>query len=187
MAINRGLSAGLTSAVEAADVRWGLLFYADFESGAVRLWTGIGSITISGDEYIGVGSLIGFSGVNENIDLSATSSSVTLSGIPSDLVSLALAEDYQGRSATISLAFFDGNNAVNETLVPIFNGQIDVMSINDNGETSEITVQAETAIALFSVTNPRWMTQASQQALYPDDKGFSFVAALQNREIVWGG
>ncbi len=187
MSIERDMTAAAESAITSNAPNWGLLFYGGFDGGDVRLWTGIGTLTVDGEDYIGAGGLIGFGGVNENFDLAATSSSVTLSGIPSEFISLALAEDYQGRPASISLVFFDDNGAPIDSAISIFSGQIDIMAISDDGETSQITVQAETAVALFSVTNPRWMTQASQEARYPGDKGFSFVAGLQNREVIWGG
>ena len=187
MTIERDMTAAAEAATEAGAVRWGFSFVGEFDGGTVYLWSGIGSLTIDGNEYIGAGGLIGFGGVSENFDLGATSASVTLSGIPSEYISLALAEDYQGRPASVSLILFDANNAVIADPIQIFSGKIDTMSISDDGEESTIDVIAETDIALFSVTKPRWMTQASQQALYPDDRGFAFVAALQSREVVWGG
>ena len=77
-----------------------------FDSGAVRLWTGLGDkdITVRGTSqtFNGTGSLLAISGLEEVNDLSARSVTATLSGIPSSIVSLALQEPYQRRRASIT-------------------------------------------------------------------------------------
>lgn len=72
-----------------------------FDAGAVRLWTGYGDKVIDGETYIGSGSLLQISGLEEVADLSAKGASITLSGISSSIMSLALQEPYQGRTGRI--------------------------------------------------------------------------------------
>lgn len=72
-----------------------------FDAGAVRLWTGYGDKVIDGETYIGSGALLQISGLEEVADLSAKGASITLSGISSSIMSLALQEPYQGRTGRI--------------------------------------------------------------------------------------
>ena len=72
-----------------------------FDGGAVRLWTGYADRTIDGQTYIGSGNLLSISGIDEVNDLSAKSATVSLNGIASSIVSLALTEPYQRRVCRI--------------------------------------------------------------------------------------
>ena len=184
------MSRGLTAAVETAlgqdNIRWALLFVAEFDSGTVRMWSGIGSITWDGNEYIGGGDLLSWSGITETMGLDANGTSVILSGIPSDLLSVALQEDYQGRNGQIYLAILDDQGEIVADPITCFDGQLDIMQGEEEGETATIEVKLESALALFSTSNPRWLSNTSQQALYPGDRGLQFIAALETLEIRWG-
>jgi hypothetical protein len=72
-----------------------------FDTTPIRSWTGLGNISYGGNEYIGTGNLLNFSSVEETTEISVKGATVSLSGIPSDLLSLALATPYQGRVCNI--------------------------------------------------------------------------------------
>ena len=63
---------------------------------------------------------------------------------------------------------------------------MDVMTINDSGETSTITVSAENKLIIFQKTAVRRYTAEDQKIEHPTDKGFEFVAKIQEKEVVWG-
>jgi hypothetical protein len=190
-------------------------FYAvefDFDTAPVRFWTGYGDRTIEGNTYLGAGSLIGISGLEEVSDLSAKSATISLSGVPPELVSLALQEPYQNRGCRIlfgvdALAepswllsggiWNDGGVWVDEavwrddativyTTVEVFGGFMDVMTIEDSGDTSIISLTVESKLVQLERPKIRRYTHESQQARYPGDTFFSFVADLQDKEVVWG-
>jgi len=73
----------------------------DFSSGPLYVWSGYGDLTISSKTYIGVGSLLNISNVEETTEIEAKGASLTMSGIPSSFLSLALQEPYQGRECRI--------------------------------------------------------------------------------------
>ena len=68
-----------------------------FDSGALRIWSGIGDKSIGGQTYTGTGSLLSVGGIEESDGLSAPGASISLSGVDSSLVSLAIQEPYQNR------------------------------------------------------------------------------------------
>lgn len=74
-----------------------LIGAAEFDSGTVRMWSGIGDLVWGGDTYLGAGTLLEIGEISETRGVEARGTSVTLSGIPSAMLSIALAEDYQDR------------------------------------------------------------------------------------------
>jgi hypothetical protein len=161
-------------------------FYAvefGFDTAPVRFWTGYGDRTIEGNTYIGAGSLIGIGGLEEVADLSAKSATITLSGVPVELVSLALQEPYQNRACRI---LFGVTNVTD--VIEVFGGFMDVMTIEDSGETSTISLTVESKLVQLERAKELRYTNESHRALpgNANDTFFSFVADLQDKEVVWG-
>lgn len=152
-----------------------------FDSGAVRFWTGYGDRTIQAETYIGAGSLLSISGLEEVSDLSAKSATLTLSGVPSEIVSLALQEPYQRRKCRILFGLTNDTNALE-----LFSGVMSQMDIEDTAETAVISLTVESKLVELEKSRPRRYTHESQQARFPGDTFFSYVADLQDRQVVWG-
>lgn len=152
-----------------------------FDTAPLRIWTGYGERVIGAQTYTGAGGLLSIGGLEEAGDLSAKGVTLTLSGISSSIVSLALNEPYQGRSCRILFGVVNVNDSVE-----LFSGLMDVMTIEDSGETSTITLTVESKLVALERPVVRRYTHESQQALYPGDTFFSFVTDLQDKEIVWG-
>ena len=155
-----------------------------FDSGTVRLWTGYADKDIGGDTYIGTGNLLSIPNVEEVADMSARSAEIVLSGVSASLVSLALQEPYQGRNARI--LFGIENQTPVEEPVEIFGGLMDVMTINDSGEASTISLTVESRLVELERVRPFRYTDNNHKLRHPNDDFFSFVPALQDREILWG-
>jgi len=159
----------------------------DFDSGNLRLWTGFGAKTISGQSYTGSGNLLSIGGLAEVSDLSAKGVNLTLSGIPTALVSYALTEEYQGRA----VAIYWGIEGVSD-VVEVFSGYMDTMTISDSGESSTIGLTVESRLITLERAIPRRYTEESHQAvrtakgLTGADTFFSYVTDLQDKQIVWG-
>ncbi|MEI4470918.1 hypothetical protein [Frigidibacter sp. MR17.24] len=152
-----------------------------FDTAPVRIWTGFGDRQIQGQNYVGAGSLLGIGDMQEVSDLSAQSSTLTLSGISSEIVALALAEPYQRRRCRIMF----GEISVPD-VVTLFSGLMNTMTIQDAGETSTIELVVDSKLVELQRARERRYTHESQQARYPGDTFFSYVADLQAKSIVWG-
>ena len=163
------------------------LVHLAFDSGAVRLWSGVGDLVFSGDTYTGAGTLGSVSLIEESSSLKATGVVLTLSGIDSSIITIALGEHYQGRTVQMWLGFLDTSYALIVDPLLMFQGRMDVMTITDHGATATISITAESrAIDLERANKVLFYSDQSQQALFAGDKFFEFVPEMQEKVIVWG-
>jgi hypothetical protein len=179
--MSRTLPAGMSTALAGGSVT---LFYAVemlFDSGAIRLWTGYGDKTINSQTYTGAGTLLNIDGIAEVADLNASGITVTLSGISSGVISLALQENYQGRVARVYFGV-EGVNGV----VEVFSGFMDVMTIQHSGDKLNVTLSIESKLVTLQRPNIRRYTSANHKLRNAGDTFFDYVTELQDKEIVWG-
>ena len=113
--------------------------------GPLRLWSGMYDKTInvqgSDQTFTGTGGLLSIGGLEETGDLSAKSVTLTLSGIPSTIISLALQEPYQRRACRI----YFGVESVSD-VVEIFTGKMNTMRILDSEDTATIEMTVESKL-----------------------------------------
>lgn len=138
------------------------------------------------ETYIGAGDLLKISEIQETSDLQANGASVTLSGVNTALVGLARDQDYQGKRMSVSLGAMDDVANVIVSPVNLFTGFMDVMTINDGGTYSDISVTCENKLIAFEKAYIRRYTDNDQKIEHPTDNGFEYVASIQEKEIVWG-
>jgi hypothetical protein len=184
--MSRTLSSEMQAVATAEVVRPVYLVDMEFSSGSVYLWSGLGDLTFNSNTYIGAGDLLSIGAIQETTELTANGASVTLSGIKQSLLTIARDEPYQGRPLIIRLGAFDDAGDLISSPVIMFSGFMDVMTIADAGETSTINVTAENKLIAFQTTAVRRYTAEDQKIDHPADKGFEFVAKIQEKEIVWG-
>ena len=176
-------------------------------------WTGLGNLVLGGVTYVGVGNFLNVSAISETGDIRAANASVSLSGIPSAFLSLALQTKYHGRIARIKfgITLTDEDFMLAETsdflvqetggllsvtpgdgaaLTTLFVGYMDQMTIDEGPETSTITMDLESK--LVDLERPRVLryTTESQALRFPNvaypDLAFEFVNDLQTRPLMWG-
>lgn len=181
-----------------------------FQTSTLRFWSGLGDLVLDGDTYTGSGNLLAVSAVDETAEIAAKGATLTLSGIPSELISLALSEPYQGRlckiyfglrqAPTTYLTQEDGSLILNEdgsgiiletvaaadVMSEIFTGYIDQMNIDEGPETATIAVGVESRLIDLQRPRVRRYTHESQKSRFPNDKGLEFVNDLQNKKFAWG-
>lgn len=184
--MSRGLTSGMTTAVTAERLEPIILAEADFDSGAVRVWSGIGDLSWDSKTWTGVGDLGSVAFAAETGSLVATSAVLTLSGIPSSLIAIALAEDYQERPANIWFGALDTDGSVIADPEEIHGGRMDVMTIDEDADTATVSVSVESNLIHLEVPKQRNYTPEDQKEEFSGDTGFDQVAALQDAEIVWG-
>jgi hypothetical protein len=152
-----------------------------FDSGTVRIWTGVGTRTINSQTYIGASTIMKVSTVEETVDLSAKTAEIVLSGLDSTLIALAIGEPYQGRLAKL----YVGISSISE-VVELFSGVMNTMEIFDNGETATITLSIDSKLIELEKTPAQRYTQESQNTLYSGDTFFAYVASLIDSQITFG-
>ena len=208
--MSRELTTGFSEELELSAVTAFFAMELFFDTSTLRFWSGLGEVELDGNTYVGSGNLIGISSIEETAEVSAKGATLTLSGLPSDLVSLAIAEPYQGRKCRIYfgvrratedyLKQEDGSLILNEdgsgfllqtiedadVMSEIFTGYIDQMNIDEGPETSTISVYVESR--LIDLQRPRELryTSQNQRSRFPNDRGLDFVEDLQDKKFQWG-
>lgn len=181
-----------------------------FDTQTLRFWSGLGDLVYNGETYTGSGNLITVSSIKETSEISAQGARLTLSALPSEMLSLVLSEPYQGRKCFIYFgtlaegiqrmlqqdgdlilqqdgsAIIVGEETLGDTVTQIFSGYIDQMNVDEGPDSSQITVAVENRLIDLQRPRVRRYTDASQKVRFPDDNGFQFVESLQQKKFAWG-
>ena len=173
----------------------------------LRMWTGQGTLVLAdGTEWAGLGTLLNISTVEETSELAVKGATITLTGIPSEVISLALSQPYQGRVCNIYFGTFATGNVLQENsdyillqdgtrievqstsqgFNSIFSGYMDQMNIAENAETASIELSVENKLIDLERARVARFTSGYQKSIYPNDLGLDFVEDLQDRNISWG-
>ena len=180
-----------------------LLFDGD---NTLRLWTGLGTLTHDSQEWVGTGTLLNISTVEEASEIAVKGATVTLSGIPSSVISLALSQPYQGRVCNLYFGMFTVNRLLLQSsdyillqtgskilldtdqtsISNIFSGYMDQMNILETPSTSTIELVVENRLIDLQRARIARFTSEYQKSIYPTDLGLDFVEDLQDKDISWG-
>ena len=173
----------------------------------LRMWTGQGTLVLdNGTQWVGTGNLLDISSIEETSEMAVKGATLTLSGVPSEVLSLALSEPYQGRVCNIYFGTFSSGSLLKETgnyillqdgsrinvetgekgFNQLFSGYMDQMNIDDGPETSTIELKVENRLIDLERARVARYTQYYQKSIYPDDNGLDFVEDLQTRKVPWG-
>lgn len=178
-----------------------------FDDSIVRTWTGVGLLTLAdGTEWYGAGEILEISSVEETQEMAAKGATVTMSGIPSELLSLALSEPYQGRVCNIYFGNFLQGNLLEEGgafilyengskvglesgktgFNQMFSGYMDQMNIEEGPQTSTIELTVENKLINLERARVARFTSGYQKSKFAGDKGLDFVESMQDKTVSWG-
>jgi hypothetical protein len=144
---------------------------------------------VSMQTFIGAGNMIGISDVENSTEIKYPSLSLSLSGLPADILQndlydAVLNENYQGNPITLYMGSIDDNGK--PSMMVAYKGNIDVMGIDNNGNSIDITVTVKNRLqTLLRNKNIRY-TEQRQLADFPGDTSLQYVTDLQDLEIEWG-
>jgi hypothetical protein len=183
--MSRDIDAALKAASKQDKIQPVILVKLKYDSADVNVWSGFGTLSFGGEDYLGVGDFGSVSPVQEDSELATSSIQLTLSGINPALLSVQLNEHYQGNPATVWLGMFDNTTQALLTPTIIFKGLMDNSQIT-LGKTGIITVNVTNRLARWDKTNDRRYNNNDQKNLFPDDDFFQFVEGLSEKVLVWG-
>lgn len=172
----------------------------------LRMWTGTGTLVYDDLSWYGLGNILTLDTVEETSEIAAKGATLTLSAVPSEVVSLALTEPYQGRKANIYFGTLSKGSVLQESsayillesgakiyledqrtdLTQIFSGYMDQMNIDEGADVSTLTLTVENKLIDLEKARTARFTSTYQKSLFPNDRGLEFVEDLQTKEIVWG-
>lgn len=183
----RSLSAGMQTAIAGGILYPAIFIQAQFLTGTVYIWTGLGSIVWNGHTWQGVGSLLSVAAIEEGSTVEARGISITLSGVNNALLADVLQEFQVTAPVTIYLGLFAGSPlALLDSPVTCWAGKMDQPVIDVGAETATISIAAESRMILHNVPCERRYTQDDQVIDYPGDQGFQFVTSIVNQNLYWG-
>lgn len=182
----RDLSAALATELTSLTLSPIILVKLSFDGGDLNLWSGIGELLFDGDTYTGAGDLLSIAAIDETQGLTANGVQLSLSGIPSSIISAALTEEYQGRPAKVWLGALDDSGTLVVDPYLMFSGFMDVMKHRDEGETATFALSVENELISLERPNVRRYTTQDQSIDGFSDTGFDQVPSLQDAKIIWG-
>ena len=188
--MTRYVSTANDTAGAAEHVSLRLAVALDFPSGIVRAHDGLGTLTFGGFDYIGVGSFGGVEDVTEELETISRGIKMTLAGIDSvdsgpDLVTSAMTEAYQSRSATIYVCLINPDTgALVDTPETLWEGDMDVMTFRAEDGSARLELTCEDELA----REPRIAryTDQDQQRTYSGDKFFERLSKIDGYVTQWG-
>lgn len=184
--MSRDLTPAVAAALADQDLRPVIFFEGEFPGGFVRVWTGYGTLQWGGKAWTGAGTLLGLGGIEETGEVVANGTTITLSGVPVDLVQIAIEEAQQGLPGRVWVGLLDDGYNVIADPVQAFSGRLDVPNIVDGADTCTVTISYESRLIDLTVPRTWRYTHESQQILHPGDLGFEYVTTIQDKEITWG-
>lgn len=185
--MSRNITTALKNETLAAKLEPVLLSLFDFQSGAVRVWTGIGDKTWDGNVYNGLGHLGNVSPIEESTDVRANGVGFQLSGVPSSLIATVLGDNYQGRTVKLWLAALNGSGGIIADPYLLFAGRMDNVEIDEGADTAVIRIYAESRLIDLQRSRERRYTHEDQQIDFPGDLGLEYMPTSQSTPFLWGG
>jgi hypothetical protein len=160
--------------------------FIDFPADPVYVWSGIGTINWNSHDWQGVGNLGSISAVQETSDTTAQNITLGLSGIPTEYLSDVINAVQQRTVAQVWFGFLTEDGAIIADPYQVFQGHTDVPTVTEGGDTSTISITCENPLVDLQRASNRRLTTDDQRIDYPTDKGFDYVAAIQDWNGTWG-
>lgn len=188
--MGRNLTSNQENASEASVVRTIALVRLDYASDDVLVASTPFNVKFDWDgdtneeTFLGVGELGNISSIEEAAEIQPYSVSLNLSGVPTENLSTALGEDYQGRDVRIWLALVDENYDFIDDPFLFWRGRMDTQEVDLVKRTIDVT--AHSRLRDWDRARVSRLTNEEQQSRYPGDRGLEFVAQTVEKELVWG-
>lgn len=173
-----------------------MLVELDFPSGFLRLNNSGQTFEWDSKTWYAGGSLLGISEIAESASLEAHGVTLELNavslapitGSPNEvnIVQLARAQNYQGRTAKIWLAPLDET-----TYQPItdpvlaFEGRMNKMDYQV-GDDATFALAVESRHADWNRPRTRRYNDADQKSRFPSDRGLEFIEQMVEKQLFWG-
>lgn len=161
-----------------------------FTSGTMNVWTGVGPFRdLNGLLWQGIGQLGSISDFDRNL-VSGQTPTLSLSGVDPTIAAKALAasSEIKGNWFRIYEQYFDLN-----TLAPVDKPAARYAGIMDRATmtstASEATIKITTTTLLYRRRRVAlaYLSDGTQQTLYPGDRGCSEIARLVQATEIWPG
>jgi hypothetical protein len=179
------MSSAMLAALQASALQLAILVEATFQTETIYIWSGTGSIAWNGQTWIGLGSLLSISTIEQGVQMQGKGISIGCSGIDQSLLADVLQEMALGQPVTVYIALFASGSIIVDPL-SAWQGRMDQPTLDMDGTTVSISIACETRLIDMDVSVERRYTQDDQQMDNPGDLFFSFVNGIQECTIQFG-
>lgn len=181
----RNLDTALATELANGEVRPCYLCALTLASGVQYLWTGVGSLTWSGNTYIGLGALAEVGAVHESSGVQADGTSISLRADPSTL-NQAMSDVRVGAPVKLWFGMLSAAGAIVGAPFLTFSGLVDEPTITEDPSGTRIVLALESRLRNHARASGRRYTAADQKLNYPNDSGFNWVEILNEISLKWG-
>jgi len=186
MASRQGIDSAITNRLGADHQFLFFAVRAQFDTETIRLWTGANDLTIDSETYEGAGTLLSIGDIEDTMEVKSTNLTVSLSGMDTTVMNLALSEDLQNRKIKLYMGYLMGGANESAGEIVMFSGRMTNVQIVDNPDGSTISINAENRLVDLNRPSNLRYTNASQMTINNSDTGFKYVQAIQGKELLWG-
>ena len=183
----RNLSLGAQGSLESTSVRPLFLISCAFAAETIYVWTGVGDLSWNGQTWKGVGTFGNLSAIAESSEVQAQGITLTLSGIPTNLLADAMSTMNNAGQAQVYLGFLDTTGALVPDPIPAYIGLMDQPLIDLSTDTASISVTVENRLTDLQRARGGRYTEQDQRARHPNDGGLKYVSWLQDEFLNWRG
>lgn len=184
--MTRTIAPALSVALTREIVKPVFLFEMEFISSTLRLSNLPYDITWNSVTWLGNGMLRDINNVQEDMQLAPTSCVVDLGVLDSGLMSLLLGSTNQSKKGYVYVGAFNSTGSTLLGAFLAFKGFFETVSIIESAQGALAQVVFENDLIKLNRPNEVRYTDQSQQALFPGDLGFQYVAAAEDWKGFWG-
>jgi len=181
--MSRDIAAATLTAITGEVVTRAVAVEITFDSAPVRATSAPFTITLDGDDYLGVGELGTISGIDETGEIQSTQITLSLTGIPRDQIDTVMAEPTQNRAVVVyEVALNPSTMAVIGDPIAVFRGRIDTIDIT-LGDTATVALTVTNRLADWERPANSLYSDEEQQRRHTGDLAFEYAAALEGKQI----
>lgn len=181
----RAMSSGMLAALESAYLQPAVFVQMQFATATVYIWSGVGTISWNGHTWVGLGSLLSVTVMEDAATVEARGITVTLSGLDAGLLSDCLTEFQLGLPVSVCFGLYSGGSLIASPITS-WAGRMDQPTIDVAGDTVTIAINCENRLLDMNVAVDRRYTNQDQQMTWPGDLCFQFVDGIQEMTLYWG-
>ena len=183
--MSRGLSGALEGLFAENHISTVILVKLEFDSGTQRYFSGSGTLSYLGEDYLGTGEFGRMEPVLEDKGVKMKGIRLALQGVDTTVIDLTLNEAIQGRPASVSICSYDIELAAITEGFEIFSGYMDTIEMS-RGSNASMVITIESIMSQFDLPNVRRFTSEDHKERYPTDSFFDFMPKTSEATIDWG-
>ena len=134
--------------------------------------------------YTGIG-LLGEIGAVEDKTGDIANLTLSLSGVDTSVIAIALGEQVRGGPLRMRLAVLSADTKTVLDVLPLWSGHMSTMQLAQQKNSATVKITAEHRGVLFNRPRPLRYTDADQQRLYPGDRCLEYIISQSQKEDVW--